>query len=51
MSLTDENQLFFRELKRLLDDYERSPKQKKPVIMEDVVIIAKAINARCNKIP
>ncbi|GIN90922.1 hypothetical protein J6TS1_35780 [Siminovitchia terrae] len=43
MSISEENQLFVRELRRLLDDYERSPRNKKTAIMEDILILAHAL--------
>lgn len=44
MSITDENQLFIREMRRLLDDYVRSPRHIKSDIMEDVKILFHALN-------
>lgn len=46
MSKFDERTLFLRELRRLLDDYERSPGQTKPVIIEHVLVIADALQKK-----
>lgn len=46
MSITEEHQLFIREMRRLLEEYERSPYNKKADIMEDVLILAHALNKR-----
>ncbi len=43
MSISEENQLFLRELRRLLDDYERSPRNKKMAIMEDILLLTRAL--------
>ncbi|MBD8005101.1 hypothetical protein [Bacillus norwichensis] len=43
MSISEENQLFLRELRRLLDDYERSPRNKKNAIMEDILLLTQAL--------
>ncbi|VEF46547.1 hypothetical protein [Siminovitchia acidinfaciens] len=46
MFITEESQLFVREMRRLLNDYERSPHNKKADIMEDVMVLAHALNKR-----
>ncbi|WHY81763.1 hypothetical protein [Siminovitchia fortis] len=46
MSIKEENLLFIREMRRLLDDYERSPNNKRADIMEDVIVLAQALNIR-----
>lgn len=44
MSIREENKLFIREMRRLLDDYERSPHHIKSDIMEDVKLLIHALN-------
>ncbi len=51
MSIKEENLLFIREMRRLLDDYERSPWNKKADIMEDVMVLAHALNKRHHQRP
>ncbi|MFD1706871.1 hypothetical protein ACFSCZ_09025 [Siminovitchia sediminis] len=46
MAITEENQLFLREMRRLLTDYERFPSHKKAEIMEDVIILAHALREK-----
>lgn len=46
MFITDESQLFIIEMRRLLDDYERSPHKIKADIMEDVIVLAHALNKK-----